>query len=384
MLRTLSADFQLAGHKVTACLDSRISAFQPQLDADRILPISSSNQNWEIVKNAARSVDASCIIAPESNGILEWIVKELDQEHSILLNSLPEIISAVRCKNSIVEHARKIGLAAPNSLTLRACRDIAETTHDIVNEIGFPAVIKPLSDAGMTGLSLVKDEKELPGAIKKATEAHGNERFIAQEFVEGVPASASLVSTGEKAMAISLNKQNVQLSGGGLSSTYQGGQVPLEHPFKKEALSAARQIVESFEGLKGYVGVDLVLTKQGPVVIEINPRLTTSYIGLREITSYNPAQAILEATMHHKLPAEEPSDGCALFSKVETPVFSASALKRIYRLKDLVAPPFPVSDSPPAFCFICSKGATPQEAAFQLEKAKCNAIHLSDLEGKLH
>jgi predicted ATP-grasp superfamily ATP-dependent carboligase len=45
------------------------------------------------------------------------------------------------------------------------------------------------------------------------------------------------------------------------------------------------------------VGVDLVLAlvpDQPDVVIEVNPRLTTSYVGLRKLTSDNLMQAMLD------------------------------------------------------------------------------------------
>jgi predicted ATP-grasp superfamily ATP-dependent carboligase len=50
--------------------------------------------------------------------------------------------------------------------------------------------------------------------------------------------------------------------------------------------------------LQGYVGVDLVLgaaeDASGDHAIEINPRLTTSYIGLRRLSRNNLARAWLD------------------------------------------------------------------------------------------
>jgi predicted ATP-grasp superfamily ATP-dependent carboligase len=47
----------------------------------------------------------------------------------------------------------------------------------------------------------------------------------------------------------------------------------------------------------GYIGVDMVLGEDalgaGDAVIEINPRLTTSFVGLRAIARTNLAQAML-------------------------------------------------------------------------------------------
>jgi predicted ATP-grasp superfamily ATP-dependent carboligase len=52
-------------------------------------------------------------------------------------------------------------------------------------------------------------------------------------------------------------------------------------------------------GLLGYVGVDLVLGDAADgsqdYAIEINPRLTTSYVGLRQLAEFNLAEAMLVA-----------------------------------------------------------------------------------------
>ena len=45
--------------------------------------------------------------------------------------------------------------------------------------------------------------------------------------------------------------------------------------------SLAQGIVAAIPGLGGYFGVDLILTGDGPSVVDVNPRLTTSYAGLR-------------------------------------------------------------------------------------------------------
>jgi predicted ATP-grasp superfamily ATP-dependent carboligase len=55
--------------------------------------------------------------------------------------------------------------------------------------------------------------------------------------------------------------------------------------------------------LWGYVGVDLVLTGDGPVVLEINPRLTTSYCALRPALGLNTAALVLDLLKGAPLPA---------------------------------------------------------------------------------
>ena len=66
------------------------------------------------------------------------------------------------------------------------------------------------------------------------------------------------------------------------------------HVFVEEVREQAQRIAEALPGLWGYVGVDLVLSAAGPMVLEVNPRLTTSYAGLREAIGANPAAFVLQ------------------------------------------------------------------------------------------
>jgi predicted ATP-grasp superfamily ATP-dependent carboligase len=56
----------------------------------------------------------------------------------------------------------------------------------------------------------------------------------------------------------------------------------------------AQAVVAAIPGLWGYIGIDLVRTRNGPVVLEVNPRLTTSYCGLRAALGLNAAGMVLQ------------------------------------------------------------------------------------------
>jgi len=381
MLRTLTADLRAMGHSVTTLLDSRVYMLQPPLEADHIKSISSSTQIQPIMKENARTVDAACIIAPESNGTLETVVRELEQERVPLANGFSHTISAVGNKCSMLEHAKKIGAATPNSLTLDTHDDVLENSRVIAERIGFPAILKPESDAGMTGLSKANDKFEVRAAVEKIKQESISHRFIVQEYIEGVPTSVSLISTGEEAEAISLNKQKILLSSGFSASRYEGGEVPFESEMKSETMSTAKRVVESYNELKGYVGVDFVLTERSPVVIEVNPRLTTAYVGLREVTPFNAAQAIFDAALNHKLPSDKSIKGFACFTKVQMPKLSNNCLHEIFRMKSVVSPPFPSSNDSASFALISSSGATRQEAALRLRETETKLHNISRLGG---
>jgi predicted ATP-grasp superfamily ATP-dependent carboligase len=79
---------------------------------------------------------------------------------------------------------------------------------------------------------------------------------------------------------------------------YLGGRLPLSPAQEVRAIRLAQRAVQAVPGLMGYVGVDMVLgdAADGSTdwVIEINPRLTTSYIGLRALATTNLAEALLQ------------------------------------------------------------------------------------------
>jgi predicted ATP-grasp superfamily ATP-dependent carboligase len=89
-----------------------------------------------------------------------------------------------------------------------------------------------------------------------------------------------------------LNAQRVRAAS---AFTYHGGRTPLRHRLERRALDAARRACEIFPGLRGYVGVDLVLTESEVFVIEVNPRLTTAYLGVRAVAGENVAALALKA-----------------------------------------------------------------------------------------
>ncbi len=153
--------------------------------------------------------------------------------------------------------------------------------------------------------------------------------FIAQEFIEGESVSVSLLATKNKALAISLNRQNIAMTGPEAFSSYNGGCVPLDHPFKQEAFDLAEKVVKSIYGLWGYVGVDLVLALDMPYVVDVNPRLTTSYVGLRKVVNFNLAKAIENAVLKGNLPDRPENRGIACFLKTETPKPTMVTFKNI-------------------------------------------------------
>jgi predicted ATP-grasp superfamily ATP-dependent carboligase len=353
MLRTLISDFKAEGCDITTFLDLRLKTLNPPIEADNIIWISSRKELDENIRKLSGLVDAVYVIAPESGQVLQKLVEIVEACGGACLNCQIDAIKKASSKVTIYEVLKKSGLRVPETVTMSFLENLSHIKR-IVSELGFPVVFKPIDGVGCSGLSVARDTTQIAAAVDKIMRESSSKCFIVQKLIKGVSASVSLISTGEKALPITLNKQMVTLAPPHSQSSYNGGIVPFTHSLDKEALKAAQMAVNSLKGLKGYVGVDMVLAKDGPVVMEVNPRLTTSYIGLRKVVNFNPAQALIDAVFKQKLPENVRSLGYAFFSKIKVPCPNPLILSKIYKLDEVVSPPFPVLDNESAYALLAS------------------------------
>jgi predicted ATP-grasp superfamily ATP-dependent carboligase len=382
MLRALISDFKAAGHSVTTVLDSRLAVLNPPIEADCIVPVSSFQEAEEAIQKISESTDAAYIIAPESNQVLPSLVAGIEHASVSSLNCRASAIGKVSNKSVLLEHAKQMGLPTPATTVISALEDVAEIKRTIGDRLDFPLIIKPVDGVSCAGLSVVRNENQVASAVSRVIRESSNEYFMAQELIRGTAVSVSLFFTGNKALPISLNKQDVNLMPPESTSIYNGGQVPFNSPRKREAFALAETIARSFRGFRGYVGVDLILTEKEPVVIEVNPRLTTSYVGVRKIVGFNPAQAILNSVLEHELPNNSQSMGYTFFSKVKTLKPTTEALKETYSMNELVSPPFPMGDNNAAYAFLLSHSTTLKETIVRFHEAKKHLHSILGLEGK--
>ena len=114
---------------------------------------------------------------------------------------------------------------------------------------------------------------------------------VIQPYKTGVPASISCVIHNAKAQLLSCNSQLIEINDHRLS--YRGSIINgmREHWQAFEVL--ANEIASAIPSLAGYVGIDVIVNNHSVYALEINPRLTTSFAGLREATGANPVELII-------------------------------------------------------------------------------------------
>ena len=79
---------------------------------------------------------------------------------------------------------------------------------------------------------------------------------------------------------------------------YCGGRIPCDLDLQNAILPLAEKLASAVGEFSGYLGVDIVVRRASSgelvaTVIELNPRLCTSYVGYRRATDSNLAGLIL-------------------------------------------------------------------------------------------
>jgi predicted ATP-grasp superfamily ATP-dependent carboligase len=245
------------------------------------------------------SADAIWLVAPETEGCLERLAAKAERMGKTLLGPGAVAIRRASDKARLPRRLARHGVPHPRTRVLRPGTDWGRAAC----EVGYPVVVKPTRGAGCHGVCLARDARELRRAVDMAGRANGRGPLLLQRYVPGVAASVSLLADGVRAVALTVNAQWVRAS---RPFAYRGGATPLDHPLAGRAVEAALRTCQALPGLRGYVGVDVVLTDSEAVVIEVNPRLTTAYLGVRRALEGNVA-ALALAACAGALPAPPPA-----------------------------------------------------------------------------
>ncbi len=311
MLGAALADFRGWGcvHTVTA-LDARFERIVPGLE--RMLPAdeivgTGPGRHESAYRSLLRRCDAVLVVAPETDGILPRLLEQAESAGIPVLGSTAAAAAAAGDKAECCRILEQAGLPVPRTREAHFS-EAAEAAA----RMGFPLVLKPVDGAGSEGVCVLSRVSELPGTLAALRRSTARDAVLMQSLARGIPASVSLLASDRDCLPLSLN---LQIMDEGNRFRYAGSRVPFDHPARPLAMRAARAAVLAIPGLRGYVGVDLVLGEDAVRCIEINPRLTTSYIALRRVAKLNLAHSIWDACMAGKLPDSFPLSGEAVIRK---------------------------------------------------------------------
>ena len=272
-------------------------------DYENVNPILIDVDVIDWLKDNAANFNKAIFIAAENDNNLFNITKILEDSNVQIYNSSAEACFIASDKfesyeslSNIVPQPRTFRFKIdPKGYWKRAIENLHEKWQSEDPLTPLKLIIKPLIGVDCEDIVIIENIEDLTLDLDKIFKP--GSRVIVQEYIEGTDISVSLICDGKKAIPVSLNRQFVELKND--KGIYVGGKLPFDSKYNEEAFEIAKKAVESVEGLKGFVGVDLLINADEKDVysvylLEINSRFTTPYVGLNEIADFNIGKTIVD------------------------------------------------------------------------------------------
>ncbi|MDE2504060.1 MAG: ATP-grasp domain-containing protein, partial [Burkholderiales bacterium] len=216
---------------------------------------------------AAAAHDAAWVIAPETGAVLSALRRGVDACGGRWIGCDAAAIRIASSKRATLRHLAAAGIATPLDF---------ETDAEVARWVA-----KPDDGAGAIA-TRVHAGREAALADAAARDRSGPGCAV-EPWIEGETLSLSLLCRRGRARLLSVNRQRIEIDAGG-SVAWAGVELDVmaaHDPRRLRLQELAGRIAAGLPGLGGYVGIDLVWhARRGPVVIEINPRVTSAYVGL--------------------------------------------------------------------------------------------------------
>jgi predicted ATP-grasp superfamily ATP-dependent carboligase len=244
-----------AGCRPTGCPPARLRSVTPH----------ENETPFDFVHRQALEHDSCWIVAPETDDVLAGLHAAVGDARWIGCSA-----QAIRIASS--KHATLLALRA---------RGIA-TPLDFAEDHPGCWIVKPDDGAGAI------DTRVHAGRASACMDLYkricAGRRATLEPFVEGEALSISALVGPARTEAIAFNRQQLSVDRAGWMRDLgvRHDMIDARNDPRAERLHAlARGVAHALPGLRGFVGMDLVWHAQrGPVVIEVNPRVTCAYVGL--------------------------------------------------------------------------------------------------------
>jgi tyramine---L-glutamate ligase len=261
--------------EIITCRDERLTQV-----AESVARVGKTDNVWQIWKSCMELADMVWIIAPETDGILIRLNQlAIDCGCKIIgcdIDTLKLTTSKYQTNRYLIEH----GISAVESIKFN---------NEALQGEG-PWVVKRDDGAGSEECHVFNEKARYEDWRDKTDNKHN---YILQSYLSGIPASMSILCRRGETVLLSCNRQRVKITDDRIIT--EKIDVNVLHKYHEPLKVLATDIASVIPGLRGYIGVDIVLTDTGPVVLEINPRITASYAGLSISLNQNVAEMILNA-----------------------------------------------------------------------------------------
>ena len=298
LLRDIS---ELAQYEVTVMQDVRLTAAEYAAHSLTV----QADDFLDVLNKALKQADIVWVIAPETDGALIELAElclatETDKAMPKYIGCGYDATLIGTSKSLTFEALQKAHIY---TLPIYAFDDLMHSeTFDALIKLNIQRwVAKPEDGAGCEGIRIFDTLEQVRDWL--ALEERYLSYFV-QPFQAGVAASFSFLCGGNQAWLLSANQQHVISDG--QSFKLKGITINGMLAYWQRFETIMRKLHKVLPDALGYVGVDVIIDPINDqiYVIDINPRLTSSYVGMSRAIGHNAANIILDCLLdpHFKMP----------------------------------------------------------------------------------
>ena len=274
MRDALLQDLSHLPYKIYTTVDARL---KPPRNVEKCIVVQPDANIWQVWEAQIKLVDAVWIIAPETDGLLQYLTQLAVRYGKRILGCGLVSVKVTSEKLTTCLALQKAGIST-----------IPTHTYDDWKKTDITWLAKPNDGAGCGDTVCFDNSDELQDWFAQNGRRHTH---VIQAYQEGTPASISCVMHQGKAEVLSCNTQLVSVENKALA--FKGCVVNGMKAHWQQFQTIAQKVAQAMPDLAGYVGIDVIVTSREICVVEINPRLTTSYAGLHKATGVNLAELII-------------------------------------------------------------------------------------------
>lgn len=232
--------------------------------------------------------DAVWPIAPETAGILEGLCQTVESTGKSLLTSPSSAVRIAASKHATAETLKE--QAIPVVPTVPWSPGLNASPYP------FPVVLKADDGVGCEQTRIIRNAVQWDDWARHPA----GRNCVLQPLIDGEPLSLSGLFAQGQAVLLSVNRQHIRQRHD--TFVFDGCTVNAIDRAEGIFSKLLDRIAVALPGLWGYAGIDLIRKGDDLTVLEINPRLTSSYPGLKPALGINPARLVMELWQSGQLP----------------------------------------------------------------------------------
>jgi tyramine---L-glutamate ligase len=281
---------------VIVMLDSRVNGSINTSGMDTVI-IKPEQNLYEEFARLASLCDAVWPIAPEFEGILQTLCQTVENLGKRLLTSPAGAVAVTGNKFNTYQCLKKHHIAAvptrmftgtdwdTNSDALHLMQELAGLSYASPVSKAGQWLVKPVDGVGCTDSYILADRQD----FEQMRSRKG--RYVIQPHIEGKKTSLSCLFKQGNGWLLCANLQQFDI----FDQQYQLSKIIVNYDSDLSVYQdLVAKIARALPELWGYAGIDLIETPEQQLVLEINPRLTTSFVGINAALGINVAGIILQ------------------------------------------------------------------------------------------